>query len=434
MTLRRYKTSDPKFKIEFETFVNEKREATKDVSDTVRDIIKDVKARGDEAVCAYTNRFDRMNINADKLRLTDAEIKKAASECPADIRKALDTAVGRIRDFHAQQKPKDLSYTDALGNKMGARWTPIDAAGIYVPGGLATYPSTVYMTAVPAQCAGVNRIAMTVPTPGGDLSPVLMATIQILGIEEIYRIGGAQAVAALAYGTQSITPVDIICGPGNAFVAEAQRQVYGRVGIGLIAGPSEILVLADNKNDPAVTAMDLLSQAEHDETAQSVLITDDAAFAQEVADSVDKHLKTLPRAPIAAKSWADFGAIIVVGDLEREAPALVDAIAPEHIEIATDDPQNLLKRIRHAGSAFLGRHTPESAGDYIGGPNHVLPTGRGARFQSGLGTQDFMKRTTWLQCSEQGIQTLAPDIMTIAQAEGLQAHARSAELRMKNKS
>lgn len=422
--------SDTDFAGKFSRLVEERREQAVDLRRAVSDIVDSVIREGDAALVALTERFDGVALRPETLRLSGAEIDALDAACPADTRAALALAIERVTAFHSRQRPTDESFMDASGIEAGWRWGPLDSAGLYIPGGKAAYPSTVYMNAIPARVAGVNRIAMTVPSPGGFLSPALIAAAKLCGITEIYRIGGAQAIAALAYGTPTIRPVDKIAGPGNAYVAEAQRQVFGRVGVGLVAGPSEILVIADSSNDPSIVAMDLLSQAEHDETAQAILITDDSAFARAVERAIDRHLADLPRAGIAGQSWERHGAIIVVDRLEDEAPRLANALAPEHLEIATHRPEAIFTAIRHAGSVFLGRLTCESLGDYAGGPNHVLPTGRGARFQSGLSVSDFMKRTTWLAASENGLRAIGPAVMTLARAEGLEAHARAVALRL----
>jgi len=395
----------------------------------VTEIINDVRTRGDAALIDYTARFDRIELDAAGLRIGADEIAAAAEQCPSETRDALALAASRIEDFHKRQLPADLDHRDKAGVRMGLRWGAIDAAGLYVPGGTAAYPSSVLMNALPAKAAGVRRLVMTVPTPDGALNPAVMAAAEICGIDEIYRVGGAQAVAALAYGTASIAPVDKIVGPGNEWVAEAKRQVFGKVGIDMIAGPSEILVVADADNNPAWIAADLLSQAEHDTAAQAILITDDAAFAEKAAAAVEATLETLPRAEIAGASWRDHGAIITVARLD-EAPALVDRIAPEHLELAVAEPEALFARIRHAGAVFLGRHTPEAVGDYIAGPNHVLPTSGSARFSSGLSVFDFLKRTSYAACDEAGLVEIGPAARTLAEAEGLDAHALSLALRL----
>jgi len=411
----------------FDTFLHTKREEEEDVAATVRAIIADVRTRGDAALIELTERFDK--VKPASLRLEDSEIDAAEAQCSKDALKALDVAAGRIEAYHRRQVPKDESFVDEAGATLGWRWTPLDSVGLYVPGGTASYPSSVLMNAIPAGVAGVARIAMVTPASGGQINPPVLAAAKRAGVREIYRIGGAQAVAALAYGTQSIAAVDKIVGPGNAYVAAAKREVFGKVGIDSIAGPSEILVVSDAGSDPDWIAADLLSQAEHDTSSQSILITDDAGFADKVDEAVTRALETLPRREIAAASWQNFGAVIVVANLDDAAP-LVDRIAPEHLEIATADPERLLARVRHAGAIFLGRHTPEAMGDYIAGPNHVLPTSRTARFSSGLSVLDFMKRTTLLSCTPGVIQQIGPDAITLAEAEGLDAHARSIAARL----
>jgi len=420
---------DPGFEAAFAAFLTTKREDAPDVDATVAAIIADVRARGDAAVIELTQRFDRLTLTPATLRLSQSEIDAACAQvAPAD-RAALELAADRIRAYHALQVPPDQSWTDAVGATLGWRWTPVAAAGLYVPGGTAAYPSSVLMNAVPAKVAGVGRLAVTVPMPDGVVNPLVVLACVIAGVDEIWRIGGAQAVAALAYGTATIAPVDKITGPGNAWVAAAKRRVFGRVGIDMIAGPSEIVVIADRDNDPDWIALDLLSQAEHDPSAQAILITDDAGFGGRVADAVTRHLATLPRADIAAASWRDFGAIITVRDLEQAA-TLSDRIAPEHLELLVADPQALSDRIRHAGALFLGPFTPEAIGDYIGGPNHVLPTARSARFSSGLSVLDFLKRTTLARMTPAALSALGPAAVRLATAEGLQAHGMSVQARL----
>lgn len=425
--------SSPRFEEEFATLLGVKRELQLRVDEAVAAIIDEVRRRGDAALLEYTAKFDRCRLSADRLRLTEREIGEAARRCPAGVVSALETAAKRIRDYYARLMPADLDYRDADGLRLGALWRPLAAAGIYVPGGAAAYPSSVLMNAVPAAVAGVERIAMVVPTPDGELNPAVMKAAQIAGVTEIYRVGGAQAVAALAFGTASIAPVDKIVGPGNAYVAAAKRQVFGNVGIDMIAGPSEILVIADAGNDPAWVAMDLLSQAEHDETAQSILITDDAAFADAAAQAVASALKGLKRRDIAAASWERFGAIIRVDRL-ADAAVLSNRLAPEHLELAIADPNALLPAIRNAGAVFLGRHTPEAVGDYIAGPSHVLPTGRSARYASGLGVHDFLKRMSLIACDAESLGRLGPTAIALAEAEGLDAHARSIAIRLNPRS
>ena len=417
------------FETRFTDFLAAKREVEEDVDTTVAAILADVRARGDAALIDYTERFDRLRLAPGELRIGAAELAAAEAACPAETLAALRLAADRISDFHRRQKPEDLRYEDAAGMRLGHRWTALAAAGLYVPGGTAAYPSSVLMNALPAQIAGVERLVMVVPTPDGRVNPLVLAAARIAGLEEIYRVGGAQAVAALAYGTETIAPVDKIVGPGNAYVAAAKRQVFGTVGIDLIAGPSEILVLADGANDPSWIAADLLSQAEHDTAAQAVLITDNADFAEAVARAAEVHLQALPRSEIAGASWEAHGAIIVVGSLD-EAPGLVDRIAPEHLEIATEAPEAFAERVRHAGAIFLGRHTPEAIGDYVAGPNHVLPTSRSARFSSGLSVLDFMKRTSVIGCGPGALASVGPAAVTLARAEGLDAHALSVTIRL----
>ncbi|MEE9479703.1 MAG: histidinol dehydrogenase [Kiloniellales bacterium] len=417
------------FETRFTDFLAAKREVEEDVDTTVAAILADVRARGDAALIDYTERFDRLHLAPGELRIGAAELAAAEAACPAETLAALRLAADRISDFHRRQKPEDLRYEDAAGMRLGHRWTALAAAGLYVPGGTAAYPSSVLMNALPAQIAGVERLVMVVPTPDGRVNPLVLAAARIAGLEEIYRVGGAQAVAALAYGTETIAPVDKIVGPGNAYVAAAKRQVFGAVGIDLIAGPSEILVVADGANDPSWIAADLLSQAEHDTAAQAVLITDNADFAEAVARAAEVHLQALPRSEIAGASWEAHGAIIVVGSLD-EAPGLVDRIAPEHLEIATEAPEAFAERVRHAGAIFLGRHTPEAIGDYVAGPNHVLPTSRSARFSSGLSVLDFMKRTSVIGCGPGALASVGPAAVTLARAEGLDAHALSVTIRL----
>ncbi len=420
---------EPGFEAAFAAWLEEPRQAEADVRAVVADILSDVRARGDAAVLELTERFDRLRLTPETLRLDPAELDRAAATLPPTLHAALDLAAERIAAFHRRQELPTLRYTDAAGVSLGARWTPVDSVGLYVPGGLAAYPSSLLMNALPARVAGVGRIAMVVPTPDGVLSPAVLAAARLASIDEVYRIGGAQAIGALAFGTATVPPVDLIVGPGNAYVAEAKRQVFGLVGIDMIAGPSEILVVADTANDPRWIAADLLSQAEHDESAQAVLITDDAAFAEAVRAAADDHLSRLPRAALAAVSWRRHGAIIVLESLEQ-APALVDRIAPEHLELAVADAEGMAEAVRHAGAIFLGRHTPEAVGDYVGGPNHVLPTGRSARFSSGLSVLDFVKRTTLLRCDARSLAAIGPAAVRLAEAEGLDAHALSVALRL----
>ena len=427
----RLDTSDPGFAAAFAALLDTARETTARVDAAVAEIIAQVRARGDAALLDYTARFDGFApASAAALRVTEAEIEAAAAATAPELIAALDLAAERIERFHAAQMPRDLTLPDPAGLTLGMRWTALDAVGLYVTGGKAAYPSSVLMNAIPARVAGVGRIAMCVPAPRGELNPLVLAAARRAGVTEIWRVGGAQAVAALAWGTESIAPVDRIVGPGNAYVAEAKRQVFGRVGIDSIAGPSEVVVLADAANDPAHVAMDLLAQAEHDEAAQSILITDDAAFADAVERAVEEALRTLTRAAIAGESWRRHGAIILVRDW-AEAAALTDRLAPEHLQVMVADPAALFARIRHAGAAFLGRWCPEALGDYVAGPNHVLPTGRTARFASGLSVFDFLKRTTWVEASAEGLRAIGPAAVALAGAEGLDAHGQSVALRLR---
>ncbi|MEJ0075242.1 MAG: histidinol dehydrogenase [Alphaproteobacteria bacterium] len=413
----------------FRAFLDTKREASADVEQAVRAIIADVAARGDAALIELTQKFDRVRLETAGLRVTSTELDAATAACDKDALDALTLAHGRIEAYHRRQLPKDDRFTDALGVELGHRWTAIEAVGLYVPGGTAAYPSSVLMNAVPAKVAGCPRIVMVVPVPDGKLSPLVLAAAKLSGIDEIYRVGGAQAVAALAYGTATIAPVAKIVGPGNAYVAAAKRLVFGKVGIDMIAGPSEVLVIADRDANPEWIAADLLAQAEHDTAAQAILITDDAALADAVERAVEGQLKTLPRSSVAGASWRDFGAIILVGKLD-DAVALTDAIAPEHLEIETHDPEPLAAKIRNAGAIFLGSHTPEAIGDYVAGSNHVLPTARSARFSSGLGVLDFMKRTSVLRLDAAALGKLGPAAIALGKAEGLDAHARSVAMRL----
>ena len=422
-------TRDAGFPEAFRQLLAAKRESAAEVDDAVTAIIADVAARGDAALVEYTNRFDRVALSPARLRLSPEELAEGADRASPATVAALRFAAERIESFHRRQLPSEIDYLDDTGVRLGQRWRPIAAAGLYVPGGTAAYPSSVLMNAIPAKVAGVARLVMVVPAPDGVLNPLVLAAARLVGIDEIYRVGGAQAVAALAYGTATIAAVDKIVGPGNAYVAAAKRRVFGRVGIDMIAGPSEILVLADRRNDPAWTAADLLSQAEHDTAAQAILITDDGEFAAAVEREVARHLQRLPRAEIAAASWRDNGAIILVADW-REAVPLIDRIAPEHLELAIDEPEAVAARVQHAGAIFLGRHTPEAIGDYLAGPNHVLPTARSARFASGLGVLDFMKRTTIVGCDAASLAALAPAAIRLAEAEGLDAHALSLAIRL----
>jgi histidinol dehydrogenase len=423
-------SQDADFTEKFQTLVNARRETDDDVSDSVRAILKDVQARGDAAVADYTKTYDHIDITQGKIEITAAEIDDAISQCTPELLTALELAATRIRVFHELQRPEDKHMVDNTGTITGYRWNAIDRAGIYVPGGRASYPSSVLMNAIPASVAGVKEIIMVTPTPRGVLNPLVLAAARLAGVSRIFRIGGAQAIAALAYGTSTIPAVDKITGPGNAFVAEAKRQVFGVVGIDMIAGPSEIVVVADGLNNPKWIAADLLSQAEHDPLAQSILITDTIDFADAVVREIEAIIPTLSTAPQARASWDALGAIILVPALES-ASALVDALAPEHIELAVADPAPLFAAIRHAGSIFIGRHTPEAVGDYVAGPNHVLPTGRRARFSSGLGVTDFMKRSTYLECSAESLKAIGPAAERLAISEGLPAHALSISVRNK---
>jgi histidinol dehydrogenase len=414
---------------QFELLLGSKREVSQDVDAAVLAIIEDVRARGDEALAEYSLRFDRIDLTRLGVRVGDNEIGAAVALCDPKALAALGLAHERVLAYHQRQKPQDVSFVDALGVELGWRWRAIEAVGLYVPGGAASYPSSVVMNAVPAKVAGSARIVMTVPAPEGRINPLVLAAARLAGVDEIYRVGGAQAIAALAYGTASIKPVSKIVGPGNAYVAAAKRRVFGIVGIDMIAGPSEVAVLADSSADPDFIAADLLAQAEHDAAAQSILITDDPALAEAVAAAVEKQLADLPRAAIAGASWRDFGAIILAPSLEEALP-LVDRLAPEHLEIMARDADALSARVANAGAIFLGSATPEAIGDYVGGSNHVLPTARSARFSSGLGVLDFMKRTSLLKCDARALQTLGPAAMALGHAEGLDAHARSIALRL----
>ena len=422
-------SSDADFETQFVALLGAKREDSPDVDQVVVDIIADVRRRGDAAVLELTAKFDRLMLTADTLRFSEADIAAECAKVSVEDRAALEMAADRIRAYHSRQMPDDQIWTDDVGATLGWRWTPVSAAGLYVPGGLATYPSSVLMNAIPAKVAGVGRLAITVPTPDGAVNPLVLLAARIAGVDEIYRIGGAQAIAALAYGTETIAPVDKITGPGNAFVAAAKRRVFGKVGIDMIAGPSEILVIADKDNDPDWIALDLLSQAEHDESAQSLLITDDAAFGQAVANAVEKRLKTLERRDIARASWRDFGAVITVTDLE-EAVVLSDRIAPEHLELCVADADGLADKVTHAGAIFIGAWTPEAIGDYIGGPNHVLPTSRTARFSSGLSVMDFVKRTTLARMTPDALAAIGPSAERLAKSESLEAHGLSVRARL----
>ncbi|MFB0874669.1 MULTISPECIES: histidinol dehydrogenase [unclassified Sphingobium] len=425
----RLDSRDAGFMAAFAALVDARREADEDVSRDVTAILKAVRAGGDAALADYTQRFDRHDLNVSGWAVTAAETRAALEGISPRLRDALELAAARITAYHEKQRPQDSDGVDSAGVRLGARWSAVDAAGLYVPGGRAAYPSSVLMNVIPARVAGVARIAMVTPTPNGEINPLVLAAAQIAGIEEIWRVGGAQAVAALAYGTERIRPVDVITGPGNAWVAEAKRQLYGVVGIDMVAGPSEIVVVADGGNDPEWTAADLLSQSEHDPTSQSILFTDDVAFADAVAAAVARQIPALATNVVARTSWDANGAIILVRDLDEAMP-LVDRLAPEHLELAVDDPEPLFAQVRHAGSVFLGRMTPEAVGDYVAGPNHVLPTGRRARFSSGLSVLDFMKRTSFLSLSREAIGAIGPAAVALAEAEGLPAHAASVALRL----
>lgn len=425
----RLNNQDSEFEQQFQTLLNAKRESAADVNDTVSEIIKNVRINGNNALYELTERFDNQDLKTSGLAITDDEIDEAIKNVPAETMQALELAATRIESHHKKQQPENQRYTDELGVELGYRWSPVTAAGLYVPGGTASYPSSVLMNAIPAKVAGVERLVMVVPTPNGVTNPLVLAAAKLAGIKEIYRIGGAQAIAALTFGTETISPVDKIVGPGNAYVAAAKRQVFGTVGIDMIAGPSEVLIIADKNNNPDWIAADLLAQAEHDVAAQSILITDAPDLATEVEKAVAAQLTTLPRGDIAGKAWADFGAIILVDELEKAAE-LSDRLAPEHLELALDDPETMFEKIKHAGAVFIGHHTPEAIGDYVGGSNHVLPTARSARFSSGLNVLDFMKKTTILKCSADGLRALGPSAITLAEAEGLGAHARSVSIRM----
>ncbi len=424
-----FSTQDDDFEARFQTLLGMKREEAEDVDQAVATIISDVRARGDAAVIALTARFDRLDLTPETLAFTAEEIDAACEKVSADDRAALTLAADRIRAYHERQMPQDAEWTDAVGARLGWRWTPVTAAGLYVPGGLASYPSSVLMNAVPAKVAGVKRLVVACPTPGGVVNPLVLLAARIAGVDTVYRIGGAQAIAALAYGTQTIAPVDKITGPGNAYVAAAKRRVFGRVGIDMIAGPSEILVIADADNNPDWVALDLLSQAEHDESAQSMLITDDAEFGRKVAQAVEARLQTLQRRAIAGASWAQNGAVITVRNL-AEAATLSNRIAPEHLELCVADPESLSQAITHAGAIFLGAWTPEAIGDYVGGPNHVLPTARSARFSSGLSVMDFLKRTTIAKMTPEALAAIGPAAERLAMSESLEAHGLSVRARL----
>ncbi|WP_170435410.1 histidinol dehydrogenase [Ruegeria arenilitoris] len=423
-------TTSADFETGFQALLSAKREDSPDVDAVVAQIIADVRSRGDAAVIELTAKFDRLQLTPDTLAFSVDEVTQAIATVSDDDRAALELAAARIRAYHERQMPQDQEWTDESGATLGWRWSAVSAAGLYVPGGLASYPSSVLMNAIPAKVAGVERLAIVVPTPHGQVNPLVLLAARLSGVDEIYRIGGAQAIAALAYGTDTIAPVDKITGPGNAFVAAAKRRVFGKVGIDMIAGPSEILVIADKDNDPDWIALDLLSQAEHDESAQSILITDDAGFGRAVAEAVEKRLETLERRAIAGASWRDYGAVITVRDLD-EAAALSNRIAPEHLELCVADPAALSRKTIHAGAIFLGQYTPEAIGDYVGGPNHVLPTARSARFSSGLSVMDFLKRTTLSHMTPEALRAIGPAAEQLARSESLEAHGLSVGARLK---
>ena len=429
MTLR-LNINDADFDTRFAQVLTMKREQDGDVTQAAQDIIGQIREAGDSALCALTTKFDRFEVTPDSLALQAGEIEAAIAHIADEDAQALELAAQRIQAYHVRQKPDDDFYTDEAGVKLGHKWTPVQAAGVYVPGGTASYPSSVLMNAIPAKVAGVERLVMVVPTPDGALNPLVLMAAKLAGVDEIYRIGGAQAIAALAYGTQTIAPVDVITGPGNAYVAAAKKLVFGQVGIDMIAGPSEILVVADGQNNPDWIAADLLSQAEHDVAAQSILITDSKDFADAVAVAIDNQLQTLERREIAAKSWADFGVMIEVDDLGASTIELINRLAPEHLELAVEAAEAMAAKIHNAGAIFMGRYTPEAIGDYIAGPNHVLPTAHTARYASGLSVLDFMKRSSLIACDAQSLSAIGPQAVRLAQSEGLGAHARSVSVRL----
>ncbi|MEE2692336.1 MAG: histidinol dehydrogenase [Pseudomonadota bacterium] len=428
--VRRLNTADADFESAFTALVEAPREQAEDVAGVVAAIIAEVRARGFRALADYTQKFDRFRLSEQTVAVSAAEVDAAEKACGAEALAALDFAAQRIRSYHEKQRPEDLLYTDGAGVTLGWRWTPVDAAGLYAPGGRAAYPSSVLMNAIPAKVAGVARLCLCVPTPDSAVNPLVLAAAKRAGVDEIFRVGGAQAIAAMAYGAGPIKPVDVIVGPGNAYVAEAKRQVFGRVGIDSVAGPSEILVVSDGLSDPDWIAADLLSQSEHDPSSQSILITDDSAFADKVEAAVEAQLAASPRRAIAEAAWKDNGAIVVARALD-EAPALVDRLAPEHLELAVADSEALLRRVRHAGAIFLGRHAPEAIGDYVAGPDHVLPTARAARYASGLSVLDFMKRSSIIGCGPEGLAAIGPAAARLADAEGLPSHAKSVRLRLR---
>ncbi|MCG4259738.1 histidinol dehydrogenase [Acetobacter senegalensis] len=427
--MKRLDIRDPGFEAAFSSLLDAREEQGQEVHAPVADILAQVRRDGDTALCALTEKFDHLPLTPEKLAFTAEEVEKARAQVSPDLLAALDVAADRIESFHKAQMPQDIRYTDDVGMTLGLRWIPLDAVGLYVPGGKAAYPSSVLMNAIPARVAGVERLAMCVPTPNGVINPLVLAAAHRAGVTEIYRVGGAQAVGAMAFGTKTIRPVDRIVGPGNAYVAEAKRQVFGHVGIDSIAGPSDVVVIADSATDPRLIALDLLAQAEHDELAQATLITPDAAFADTVIAAVETELRTLTRSAIAGASWKRNGAVLIVRSLE-EAVTLANRLAPEHLELMVDDPESLFARVRHAGAVFLGRFCPEAVGDYVGGPNHVLPTSRTARFASGLSVFDFMKRTTFLSGGPDALRRIGPAGVALAHAEGLEAHALSISARL----
>lgn len=425
----RLDTKVDSFKADFQTLLDAKREVSDDVDAIVKDIIEDVRANGDKALTELTLKFDQLDLSEIGLKVSHSEIEAAKKSVQGKTYDALKLAAKRIQSHHERQVPKDDRYQDAIGVELGSRWTALQSVGLYVPGGTASYPSSVLMNAIPAKVAGVERLVMAVPSPKGALNPLVLAAADLAGVDEIYRIGGAQAVAALAYGTQTISPVAKIVGPGNAYVAAAKRRVFGTVGIDMIAGPSEVLIIADGDNNPDWIAIDLLAQAEHDVAAQSILITDDAAFADDVSEAVDRQLKTLPRGDIARESWETFGAIILIDDVEN-ALDITNRIAPEHLELAMKGADDFANKVRNAGAIFIGAHTPEAIGDYVGGSNHVLPTARSARFSSGLSVMDFVKRTSVLKCGPEQLHAIGPAAIALAEAEGLDAHGKSVSIRL----
>jgi histidinol dehydrogenase len=417
------------FEDKFNTIIGRKRSGEENVRNSVVSIINDVRAHGDKAVLSYTNKFDRVNFKLDDMIVSKDEIEAGYNRCYSNLLEALKLAAKRIKAYHQEQRPKNVSFTDDLGVKLGYKWKPVKSAGLYVPGGTAAYPSSVLMNAIPAKVAGVERLVMAVPAPDNKLNPLVLAAAKIVGVDEVYKVGGAQAIAAMAYGTETILPVDVIVGPGNSYVAEAKRQVFGKVGIDMIAGPSEILVVADKDNNPEWIAVDLLSQAEHDPSAQSILITDNLQFAERVVEKLQKKVATLPRKEIALESWNKNGLVIVVDDFEQAIP-IIDEIAPEHLELCIEDAESFVDKVSNAGAIFVGNYTPEAIGDYVGGTNHVLPTSGSAKFSSALGVFNFMKRTSILQCNQENIKQIGPAAVTLADAEGLDAHGLSVKLRL----